>query len=292
MKTVIRILLGACLLEAAVLITLQVWADRLAQLDPGRRPVARGAARPAPGSLSARSGAEPRGSTTADAAGGGAAAAGSAARAAREWLGSPEGRQLARRVARGFLLDSIYRAYGPLLRELNLDRDSGAKFASLIAEERESAVDAIQAAQAAGLRSPQDFLAAAREAVSSEDQELEGLLGAQNYQAFQQYRQYLPEEQTVGQLSDQLAGTDSPLTPGQETQLVLLLNQMETPTFRQNEDFLGVIGFQGVPLTDSMVSAASQILSPAQSGQLAIMYEGLQAKIALYSMLKSQGGSP
>jgi hypothetical protein len=194
---------------------------------------------------------------------------------------------LNQKVARGRLLEAINRAYGPLIQRLNLNPDTAAQFASLVSQERLTAGEAIQAEKAQGVTSVADYLAAVREAVGGVDQQLSTLLGADNFEAFTQYRSTLPEQVTVAQLSDQLSSTSAPLTQGEQAQLVLLLDQMEVPSFRLNEDFLGIVGMQVAPLSDPMVQAAGQILSPPQAEALRTLQQAQQARTAIENQLRT-----
>jgi hypothetical protein len=194
---------------------------------------------------------------------------------------------LSQKVARGRLLEAINRAYGPLIKRLNLDPDAATQFASLVSQERLTAGEAIQAEKAQGVTSVAEYLAAVREAVGGVDRQLATLLGPDNFEAFTQYRSTLPEQVTVAQLSDQLNSTSAPLTPGEQAQLVLLLDQMEAPSFRLNEDFLGIVGMQVAPLTEPMVQAAAQILSPPQAAALRTLQQAQQARIAIENQLRT-----
>jgi len=194
---------------------------------------------------------------------------------------------LSQKVARGRLLEAINRAYAPLIRRLNLDPDAAAQFASLVSQERLTAGEAIEAEKAQGVTSVAEYLAAVREAVGGVDQQISNLLGPDNFEAFTQYRSTLPEQVTVAQLSDQLASTSAPLTPGEQAQLVLLLDQMEAPSFRLNEDFLGIVGMQVAPLTDPMVQAAALILSPPQAAALRTLQQAQQARSAIENQLRT-----
>jgi hypothetical protein len=194
---------------------------------------------------------------------------------------------LNQKIARGRQLEAINSAYGPLVQRLKLDPDTAAQFTALVSQERLTAADAVQAEKAQGVAAVSEYLAAVREAVGGVDQQLSSLLGPDNFEAFTAYRNTLPEEGTVAQLSTQLANTPAPLSDAQQTQLVLLINQMETPNFRLNEDFLGMVGMQAAPLTPTMVQAAEQVLSPPQAAAFQTLVEMQQARVAAENQLRA-----
>jgi hypothetical protein len=286
-KTALALLGALCLLGAAALFLVDREEARWSRLAASLRPFAAhrrtlrdrgeaaGGARPAAHGIGT---AGPR--------------ARSASEQARAWLAGDAGRELSSRVAREHLLDAIGLQYGPLLRRLKLDPDAAARFESLIAEERTTAVDAIQVAQADGIRSGAGYLAAIREAVAEVDGQVQSLLGADDYQAFIAYRQELPEEQTVAKLGRLLAGSPAPLADGQQEQLVQLIAQMEPPSYRENEDILGIIGLAEAPLTPPIVAAAGSALAPPQAAALQSLYDEQRARVAALLLLRREAGRP
>ncbi len=276
MKTTLGLLAILCLAGGVAVVLLQREADLLAAAAPIRRSAARSGPGPqaAPGQPVRRS----DGGGQVDIGkvaifGGGLTAA-----EAKAWLAGEAGKRLSRSVERSRMMEDINRQYGPLLKRLNLDSAAVARFEGLVAEERLTAIDAVQVAISDGIQTPDGQVAAIREAVGEVDQQLQTLLGADDYQAFLDYRQVLPEEQTANELAQQLSGTDSPLTDAEQAQLTQLLNQMEPARYRQNEDLLAIVGFQQAPLTDAMVQAAGSILSPPQAAALQDMYAVLKAR--------------
>ena len=196
--------------------------------------------------------------------------------------------QLGERVQTERYLESLNGAYGPLMKRLNLDPTKAEQFKKLLVDERHALMDALQVAKAEGIQSPQDYISAVKAAVAQIDLQIQTLLGADNFEQFQEYRQTLPEEQTVARLADRLANTTTPLSEGQQDNLVRLLNEMEPASFRQNEDFLGMMGLKGIPLTSSMVSASASVLTPPQVQMLDTMQKNLQAREQMVQTLLQQ----
>lgn len=205
------------------------------------------------------------------------------------WLNSKEGAQLRLRVGEARLRETMAGIFGPLIKRLGLDPEAARQFEELAGKERLAAADAVIAARAQGVQSPQDYVMVVQAAIAELDQQIQDLLGPEGFGEFQNYRQTLPEQQTVAKLAERLSSSPAPLTDGQQLQLVQVLNEMELPGFRQNETFMASVGVAEVPLTKAMVAASSQILSGPQLSAFQAMQENFHRRVQIVQMLLAQG---
>jgi hypothetical protein len=173
-------------------------------------------------------------------------------------------RQLQARVEASRSREAVHAAFGPLIKQLGLDAPTAERLEDLVAQERQTAHNALAAAQAQGAQSYLDYKAAVDGAIGAQDQDISSLLGADGYAQFDAYRQTLPEQQTVAKLAAMLGDGTAPLSGSQQAQLVRLIDQMEPAAYRQNEAFLAVIGMADAPLNPAIVNAAQGLLSPPQ----------------------------
>lgn len=182
--------------------------------------------------------------------------------------------------------ESVALDFGPLLRRLGLSESQRRRFEDLIIQERSAVRDAVSAARALGLQQPDAYESAAQDALASIDPGVQALLGADGFAQFEDYRQTLPVEQTVEQLSSRLEALGQPLTADQADRLALLINQSETAAFQQNETMFAMLGMDAAPLTHSVVAAASAVLS---APQLEVLQAMQTEQAALARLAKALG---
>ena len=68
------------------------------------------------------------------------------------------------------------------------------------------------------------------------DAQIKQFLGDDNYKAFEGYEKTMPDRMAVGQFSDQLAGSATPMSADQQQQLIQALNQERT-SFKWTTDY-------------------------------------------------------
>lgn len=172
-------------------------------------------------------------------------------------------RALNHRVRAERLREGVLLAYGPLAVRLSLDDATRAALLELLARERTAAGDALQAAQAAGIRSGEGAIAAVEQAIEADRLEMRRLLGGEGFAQLEAYEQKLPETLTLERLAPALPG-DAALSGEQASQLTDAIYQREPPAFNAHPAFTAAIGLKDAPLSQSMLTAAAAFLTPPQ----------------------------
>jgi len=124
----------------------------------------------------------------------------------------------------GPMLDKQYQA---LFRQLNLTPEQSTTLKNLLEQKMLSGMDSgfslldnsLDASQRA------DLAKQIKSQTDDFDNQIKQFLGDQNYQVFQTYEKTIPDRTMAGQFSDQLAGTGTALSAGQQEQLVQAMSE-------------------------------------------------------------------
>jgi len=158
--------------------------------------------------------------------------------------------------------------YGALFKTLNLSPQQLDQFKSLLVEKQMVAFDSMSAAQEQGIdmkSDPKDFFMAVAAGQKSVEAQISDLLGADNYNQFQQYQQTIPARNTANLLQQSLSYTSTPLTPEQSTGLVQILTQYAAPPLPASNPFAVLNSDLGVvKLGDQAIAQIQGLLSDPQ----------------------------
>lgn len=206
--------------------------------------------------------------------------------------GTPELRSLnafERRVS----LDS---RFAGLFAKLNLSPADLEKFKDLLAQRQSTGMDVMNTAREQGLNS-RESRAELRQLVSTLEAEadaaIQGLLGENGYQQYQEYERTLPQRNLANQLQQRLNYSSSPLTPAQTDQLVAALAASAAPSSTSGRGFRG----PQVIVTDEVINQSQSFLYGSQLQALRDLQREQQTRARLIQQInsrnqQSQGSTP
>jgi hypothetical protein len=214
----------------------------------------------------------------------------------------PAMRDMIRAQQRAFIRPMIDRSYGAFCRQLNLTPEQTALLKDLLEKKMLVSADMSMA----GMDPKMD--AAKRAELSQQiksgtdayDSQIQQFLGEDNYRSFQNYELSVPDRLAVGQLQDQLAGTDAALNATQETQLIQLMQEERaafqwTSNFGQrnadgtasaalpNDEQLAKYAEEKAQLDRQILTRARSILTPEQLAALE-KYQAAQNQMQISAM--------
>jgi cell division septum initiation protein DivIVA len=178
----------------------------------------------------------------------------------------PEYAALAARESRR----NILRQYGDALAALNLPPDQLSKMKDLLVERELSTNDAQQAAEAAGLqRGTQPWRDAMQQATDSVDQEMTAVLGTDSHPVFQKLQNesnYLNQIQYnyAPDFSEAGAPLNADQTRALADAMAAARNPGATTPAQMRADYVADPDTQLTPYDNRLLTAAAQVLSPAQ----------------------------
>ena len=114
----------------------------------------------------------------------------------------------------------IGRQYGALFRQLALSAEQESQLKKLLTLKLMAPTDLLAAAGQEGVTDPQEYRKLLRDEQSALDDQIKQNLGADNYSKLQSYQDNIGQRAMVSQLQQLLAGSPTPLTEAQSTQLI------------------------------------------------------------------------
>ncbi len=165
---------------------------------------------------------------------------------------------------------NVERMYGDTLATLNLPADQLAKLKGLLAEKQMSSIDAIQAAEAAGIeRGTPEWQDAIKQAAQDTEQQISAIMGPNADNTLAQLQMKVSfQNQVQNNYAADFANAGAPLSPDQSHALVQALsdaNYAGKDTTNRPANYNEVDPTTGLTPHDSrIVEAAAQSLSPAQ----------------------------
>lgn len=204
--------------------------------------------------------------------------------------------------------------YADLFRRLKLAPDQVERLKDLLVERQSVPMDVMAAAREQGLdgRDSRDQLRQLiQETETVVNAEIEALLGADGYAAYQSYEQTQPQRNVVSQLETRLSYSSAPLTESQADQLVQILAATSPNTGNRaagtTMNFVAAGGRGGATLTqvaglttggtaavtDSTIAQAQTVLAPAQVDALRQIQAEQQAQRQMAETVRNAGrGAP
>lgn len=203
---------------------------------------------------------------------------------------NPEMRKMIESQQKMVMGPMIAKQYAALIQQINLTPDQADALKTLLQNKTLASTSAGMSLMDSSLDASQrDSLAAQIKSANQDfDNQIQQLLGDQNYQAYQAYTKTIPARTTVGQWSDQLAGTPNALGVDQEQQLIQamtdansnykwtsVLNQQKSQGGNQTdpagafnnltEDNINQAAQEEAQFDEQFFATAQQILTPAQA---------------------------
>jgi hypothetical protein len=179
--------------------------------------------------------------------------------------------------------------YSDLFKSLNLSPADLEKFKSLLVDKQNVMRDVRSAAREQGLngRENRDQLRSLVEQANTElDANILAALGQEKYNQYKYYEQTQPQRNLVNQLDRRLNYTTASLSDAQSSQLVQILAQSSQNNSSNNSGG-GRVGPGGVSITDSVVSQAQGVLTPAQLDALKQLQAEQQAQRQLREQMRN-----
>lgn len=196
----------------------------------------------------------------------------------------PKMREMIKSQQKAVLGPMIDKQYGDLMKQLNLTPEQAVTFKDLLQQKllagSDSGMSMLDDSMDASQRA--DLAKQIKAQADSFDSQIKQFLGDDNYQAFQAYEKSVPDRMSVGQFSDQLAGTPTALSSDQQQQLIQAMSDARN-NFKWTADLNlqnpGANGNMAAVLTENNInqfaqereqfdqqflSAAQKILSPQQ----------------------------
>jgi hypothetical protein len=204
--------------------------------------------------------------------------------------------------------------YAALFKKLHLTPDQQQKLETLLADRQSAFADAMIAAHDQGLtgKDARNMATTVARATQKEiDSSLKTMLGAQGYNQYQNYERTMPQRDTVTQLAQRLSYSSTPLSPGQQEQLVQTLATTVNPKppagaagtakpVRQPTTVaplpgslsgLGIASSTTAVISPTAVAKAQTFLSTQQVNALRQMQQEQQAQQALTRLLHTGMGA-
>lgn len=222
----------------------------------------------------------------------------------------PKMREMMKAQQKAVIGPIIDKQYADLFKQLNLKPDQAAALKDLIQNRMLAGADAGMGLMDSSLDASQraDLVKQVKAQTDDFNNQIKQMLGNDNYQAFQSYEKSVPDRMTVGQFSDQFAGSANALSPAQQDQLVQALSDARNNfswTSGLNQQNPGMNGDMASLLTDDNIAKfeqergqfdqqflarAQQILTPEQfaaykdfqDAQLKIQIAGLKMAAQMF----------
>lgn len=203
---------------------------------------------------------------------------------------NPEMRKMMEAQQKAVMGPMITKQYADLFKQLNLTPGQTDALKTLLQNKMLANADAGMSLMDSSLDSSQrDSLVAQIKSTSQDyDNQIQQLLGDQNYQAYQAYTTTIPARTTIGQFGDQLAGTADALSPNEQQQLIQAMTdatsnykwtaalngpQLQNPgqsdpgsmMANLTEDNINQAAAEGAQFDQQFFPIAQQILTPSQA---------------------------
>jgi hypothetical protein len=196
----------------------------------------------------------------------------------------PKMREMIKAQQKAFLGPMIDKQYAALFQQLNLSPDQAAALKDLIQKKMSVGTDVGMSLLDNSLNATQraDLARQIKSQTDDYDNQIKQLLGMDDYQTFQSYEKTIPERTTVGQFSDQLAGTPTALSADQQQQLIQAMSDTRN-NFKWTTDFnnannvangdyasmftadkINQFANENARLDQQILAQAKQILTPEQ----------------------------
>jgi hypothetical protein len=205
-------------------------------------------------------------------------------RAVASMMKSPEMRDMIKSQQQATLGPIINREYSDFVKQLNMTPEQSKAFMDLEMKKMLGNTDAGLSLLDDSLDASQraDLAKQVKDQADAVNAEIKQLLGDDNYKAYQGYEKTLPDRLTMNQLNDQLAGTGTPLTSDQQTQLMQVMSEARssftwTSTLNQRDanssaDIASMLTQDNIDkyvaeheqFDQQILSRAQQILTPDQ----------------------------
>ncbi|MGD0745679.1 MAG: hypothetical protein ABSA45_11045 [Verrucomicrobiota bacterium] len=139
----------------------------------------------------------------------------------------PKMREMIKAQQKAVMGPMLDKQYGALFQQLNLTPEQAANLKDLLGKKMFAGADAGFSMLDGSLDATQRADLAKQVKSQSDDVEkqIKQLLGDENYQAFQNYEKTVPDRTVVNLLNDQLAGTATALSVGQQEQLIQAMGE-------------------------------------------------------------------
>jgi hypothetical protein len=150
----------------------------------------------------------------------------------------PKMREMIKSQQKAYMGPVIDKTYAALFQQLNLTPEQTAYVKELIEKKMLAGADSGMSLMADDLTADQrkEMAKQIKEQNEAFNAQLKEYLGAENYQAYETYEKSLSDRMSLGQFRDQIAGTDSPLSPAQEQQLIQTLSDQRA-NFKWTVDY-------------------------------------------------------
>lgn len=212
-------------------------------------------------------------------------------RAYANLVGNPEFEKLSAAQNRALAA----RTYAPLMKNLNLPPETQSKLVDLLGARQQAVTDAVVAARETGLKSknaPGEFSQATAQAAAPVDAEIQQLLGSSAFSQLQQFQAVIPEQNLVGQLQQRLSTGAAPLSNEQAALLLQKLTEAKTADGSVLGTHSLLAGGGVAKITDSTLTAAQQVLTPAQVQELVQIQQERAQQSELDKLMKGKSTTP
>lgn len=202
--------------------------------------------------------------------------------------------------------------YADLFRRLRLSPDQVNRLKDLLVERQSVGMDVMAAAREQGLEgrnSREQLRTLMQEGEAAVNSEIQSLLGAEGYAAYQSYEQTQPQRNVVDQLQTRLSYSSAPLSESQSDQLVRILAATSPASGNRGGGgggTLNVIAAAGrggaavaqvagmavgatAAVTDASIAQAQTVLAPAQVEALKQIQAEQQAQRQLSEAMRNAG---
>lgn len=226
----------------------------------------------------------------------------------------PGMREMMKAQQKAVLGPMIAKQYADLFKQLNLTQEQSAALKELIQNRMLVGADVGMALMDDSLDASKraDLTKQIKDQTDDINNQIKQLVGDDNYQAFQSYEKTVPDRMSVGQFSDQFAGTPNALSDTQQQQLIQAMSDARNSfnwTSGLNQQNAAMNSDMGSLLTDDNInkfeqereqfdnqflSRAQSILTPDQLNafkdfqvsQLKLQLAGLKMAASMYNPQK------
>jgi hypothetical protein len=171
------------------------------------------------------------------------------------------------RASRALTIDYIIDWYGDFLSQEKLSSQMAAKLIELLANERQSTMDAILVGRGV-IKGEHDFSQIILHAATSEDDNIKTLLGDPKFEEFKQYRESLLDRLLLKSFNEELPAGVPSITAVQQLALIDRLAAAQTQEEREYAPSMSLCNTRGAAITDRVLAIARTILDPVQTARL------------------------
>jgi len=132
----------------------------------------------------------------------------------------------------------IDKNYAALFQQLNLTPEQAAYVKDLIQQKMLTGADMGMSMMSENLTTDQrkDLVKQVKDQTDALDAQIKQFLGDENYKTYESYEKTVPDRMSLGQFQDQMASSESALSPAQEEQMIQLLSSERT-SFKWTADY-------------------------------------------------------